>query len=228
MLSARTGINAGPVAGEGLTRDRNFVAGDTANTAARLQSSAGAGEILLGEPTDRLVRAGVEAELLPPLELKGKLGAVTAYRLLAVPESAEGVPRRLDAPLIGRERELETLRQEFRRAVDEGRCRLVTLVGEAGVGKSRLVRELASAVRDEATVLQRRCLCSFSAFPGPSCSTGDPSGRESCGCKRSQPRSRCVSCGRSCTRRASRSMRSSASAPRRAATRSSASRWWRC
>jgi class 3 adenylate cyclase/tetratricopeptide (TPR) repeat protein len=158
MLSARTGINTGPVAGEGLTPDRNFVAGDTANTAARLQSSAGAGEILLGEATYRLVRAGVEAELLPPLELKGKLGAVTAYRLLAVAESAEGVPRRLDAPLIGRERELETLRQEFRRAVEEGRCRLVTLVGEAGVGKSRLVRELASAVRDEATVLQGRCL----------------------------------------------------------------------
>ena len=156
MLSARTGINTGPVAGEGLTPDRNFVAGDTANTAARLQSSAGAGEILLGEPTYRLVRAGVEAELLPPLELKGKLEAVTAYRLLAVAESAEGVPRRLDAPLIGRERELETLRQEFRRAVEEGRCRLVTLLGEAGVGKSRLVRELASAVRDEATVLQGR------------------------------------------------------------------------
>src|SRR5439155_1134232 len=133
-----------------------FVAGETATTAAGLQSAAGDGEILLGERTYRLVRAGVEPEFLPPMEVKGKLEAVSAYRLLAGAESAEGVPRRLDAPLIGRERELETLRQEFRRAVEEGRCRLVTLLGEAGVGKSRLVRELASAVRDEATVLQGR------------------------------------------------------------------------
>jgi class 3 adenylate cyclase len=65
VLAARTGISTGPVAGEGLTPDRNFVAGDTANTAARLQGTAAPGEILLGEPTYRLVRAAVEAELCP-------------------------------------------------------------------------------------------------------------------------------------------------------------------
>src|SRR5438128_11866710 len=101
-LSQRTGVNTGEVAGEGLTPDRNFVAGDTANTAARLQAAAGAGEILLGERTYRLVRNAVEAEALPPLELRGKLGAVTAYRLLAVLPAADVVPRRLDAPLVGR------------------------------------------------------------------------------------------------------------------------------
>src|SRR5436853_4835414 len=72
MLSARTGINTGPVAGEGLTPDRNFVAGDTANTAARLRSSAGAGEILLGEATCRLVRACVSGQVRPPLALSGQ------------------------------------------------------------------------------------------------------------------------------------------------------------
>src|SRR5919201_1107704 len=74
-LSTRTGINTGPVAGDGLVPDQNFVAGDTANTAARLQTAAGENEILLGEPTYRLVRAAVDAELLPLLELKGKLAA---------------------------------------------------------------------------------------------------------------------------------------------------------
>src|ERR671930_1612236 len=136
VLAIRTGIATGPITGKGLPGDRSLVAGDTGNTAARLQSAAEPGGILLGEPTYRLVRSAVEAELLPPLELKGKPGPVTAYQLLAVLRDAEAVPRRLDAPLVGRERELETLREEFRRAAEERRCRLVTLVGEAGGGKS--------------------------------------------------------------------------------------------
>jgi class 3 adenylate cyclase/tetratricopeptide (TPR) repeat protein len=157
-IDTRTGIATGAVAGRGLPRDRNLVAGDTGNTAARLQGAAGPGEILIGEPTYNLVRQAVDAELLPPLDLKGKPEPVTAYRLLRVRPDAEALPRRHDATLVGRRQELESLSDALRLAGEERRCRLVTLVGEAGVGKSRLVRELTARVEGDATVVRGRCL----------------------------------------------------------------------
>ena len=78
------GSTPGTVAGKGLVPDRNFVAGDTANSAARLQQNAKPGEILLAESTFRLVRESVEAEPVAPLELKGKQDLIAAYRLVAV------------------------------------------------------------------------------------------------------------------------------------------------
>jgi len=154
-LRFRTGVNTGLVLmGEG----DNMAIGDAVNVAARLEQAAAPGEIVLGPETLRLVRDAVRAEPLEPLTLKGKSGPVAAFRLLAVDPLAPGVARHLDAPLIGRERELQLLHDAWERAVRENGCHLFTLLGMAGVGKSRLVGELLARVGDAATVLRGRCL----------------------------------------------------------------------
>lgn len=154
-LRFRTGVNTGPVLmGEG----ENIAIGDAVNVAARLEQAAGPGEIVLGEETLSLVRDAVEVEPLEPLELKGKSEPVAAFRLVHVDPAAAGVARHLDAPLVGRERELRLLSDAWDRAVEEASCHLFTLLGTAGVGKSRLVEELLAAIEQRATVLRGRCL----------------------------------------------------------------------
>jgi AAA ATPase domain/Adenylate and Guanylate cyclase catalytic domain len=154
-LSFRTAVNTGLVlAGEG----ENLAIGDAVNVAARLEQAAAPGEIVLGEETWRLVRDAVRVEPLQPLSLKGKSVPVRAFRLVAVDPIAPGLARHLDVPLVGRERELGLLRAGWDRTVQESGCHLFTLLGVAGVGKSRLVSELLEAVSDVATVLSGRCL----------------------------------------------------------------------
>jgi class 3 adenylate cyclase/tetratricopeptide (TPR) repeat protein len=156
-LATRTGLNTGTVAGKGLVPDRNFVAGDAANAAARLQQHAEAGEILLAESTYRLVRDAIDAEPLAPLELKGKRDAIGAYRLLALREGPDAASR-LDAPLVGRRDALAQLEWVLERAEAERDCRLVTVVGGPGIGKSRLTHEFVESLDGRATVLRGRCL----------------------------------------------------------------------
>lgn len=154
-LSFRTGVSTGLVlVGEG----ENIAIGDATNLAARLEQAAAPGEILLGEETLRLVRGAVEVEPLEPLDLKGKSEPVLAFRLLSVDPVAPGLRRHFEMPLVGRARELALLRGAWERAVQESGCHLLTLLGAAGVGKSRLVSELLDAVNAEATVLSGRCL----------------------------------------------------------------------
>ncbi len=154
-LETRTGVNTGEVvAGEGET----LATGDAVNVAARLEQAAEPGETLLGERTLQLVRDAVEVEALERLDLKGKEQPVSAYRLLAVHAGVAGVERRLDAPLVGRDAELAQLRQAFDRCVRERTAVLFTLLGPAGIGKSRLAWELLEGVRERATVLRSRCL----------------------------------------------------------------------
>jgi class 3 adenylate cyclase len=160
-LEMRIGINTGevlavvePRAGEGM------VSGDAVNVAARLEQSAEPGQVLAGERTARATR-GFAFEELGPLELKGKGQPVTAFRLLG--ETAErdrGVPG-LRAPLVGRDPELELLRSVYERAEAEARTHLVTIYGEAGVGKSRLTSEFvawAESRHPRPTVVRGRCL----------------------------------------------------------------------
>ena len=154
----RTGLMTGEVVAADGASATTLVTGDTVNTAARLEQAAPPGEILLGEPTYRLVRDAVEVEPVPAFEAKGKALPVAAYRLLAVHAGAAGRARRLDTPLVGRERELERLAQAYQDAVAHERCALFTLLGTAGVGKSRLVADFTRAIGDEATVLRGRCL----------------------------------------------------------------------
>ena len=154
-LRFRTGVNTGPVlVGEGET----IAIGDAVNVAARLEQAAEPGEIVLGFETLRLVRDAVEVEALQPLSLKGKSEPVSAFRLVRVDPAAPGVARHLDVPLVGRERELRRLRDAWDRTVEDCGCHLFTLLGAAGVGKSRLVAELLAGVGDGATVLRGRCL----------------------------------------------------------------------
>ena len=131
----RIGVNTGEVvAGDAASRE-TFVTGDAVNVAARLEQAAPPGEVLLGEPTYRLVRDAVAVEAVEPLAAKGKSEPVPAYRLLEVAGSGPA-PRQARDPLVGREAELGAARAgASSRVVAEQRCRLVTVVGEPGVGQ---------------------------------------------------------------------------------------------
>ena len=151
-FEVRIGINTGEVvAGEGET----LVTGDAVNIAARLEQAARAGEILVGELTERLVRDAVRTDRLEPLVVKGKAAPVTAYRVLEVDPHLLPV-RRADAPFVGREHELEQLRAALYAAVTGQQPQLATIVGPPGIGKSRLVRELIDTAR--ARIVAGRCL----------------------------------------------------------------------
>jgi class 3 adenylate cyclase/tetratricopeptide (TPR) repeat protein len=157
MLATRTGVHSGEVVVRMAVNDQQVLTGDTLNTAARLEQAAGENEILIGEPTYRLVRGAVRVDAVAPLELKGKGAPVAAYRLHEVTGDEQAARRHL-APLVGRVADLATLTSSYERATADRRCRLATVIGEAGVGKSRLVRALIDANRDEALVLRGRCL----------------------------------------------------------------------
>ncbi len=154
----RTGINTGEVVAGDSSTGETMVTGDPVNTAARLQQAAPVGEILLGRLTWQLVRDAVTIEIVEPLSAKGKAGPLPAFRLLSVDAAVAGHVRRLDTPLVGREREMVTVRNAFERVASERSCQLFTLLGMAGVGKSRLVEEFAAGIATEATILRGRCL----------------------------------------------------------------------
>jgi class 3 adenylate cyclase/tetratricopeptide (TPR) repeat protein len=156
-LAARIGVNTGEVVA-GDPQGQTLVTGDAVNVAARLEQAAEPGSVLLGPDTMRLVRAGVVAEPVEALVMKGKSDAIPAFRLIEVTRGVEGVARRLDSPMVGRDRPLAQLRQAFDAAVADRSCQLFTVLGAPGVGKSRLVVEFLSDVHDEATVLRGRCL----------------------------------------------------------------------
>jgi predicted ATPase/class 3 adenylate cyclase len=159
-LANRTGVNTGEVvANTDPSANQQLATGDTVNVAARLEQAAPANEILIGETTYDLVRAHVDVEPVEPLELKGKAERVPAYRLLAVRDATvEGAHLARRSPLVGRTAEMAQIRAAFRAVVAEGGCRLITLVGEAGVGKSRLLDDMHEEVAAEATVVHGRCL----------------------------------------------------------------------
>jgi class 3 adenylate cyclase/tetratricopeptide (TPR) repeat protein len=153
-LEAHTGLATGEiVTGHGDT----LVTGDTVNLAARLQQTASTGEILIADTTRRLVKDAVVAERLDPLVLKGKAEPVVAWRLSEVRADAPGRARRFDGELVGRDDELALLRQAHVRVTAGHSCHLFTILGPAGVGKSRLAREFAGAIGD-ALLLVGRCV----------------------------------------------------------------------
>ncbi len=159
-LANRTGVNTGEVvANIDPTANQQLATGDTVNVAARLEQAAPPNEILIGETTWDLVRAHVDVEAVEPLELKGKAERVPAFRLLAVRDAtAEGAHLARRAPLIGREAVMDQVRGVLAEAIESGGARQVTLVGEAGVGKSRLLDDIGDEVADSTTVVRGRCL----------------------------------------------------------------------
>src|SRR5262245_9667645 len=139
-VQARIGVNTGEVVTGTVER---LATGDAVNVAARLEQAAEPGEVLLGAGTMRLVEGAVEAEAVEPLELKGKSEPVPAFRRVAV---REGPQRSHESRFVGRETELDEIAAAWVLANSEARCKLVTVVGEAGVGKSRLVAEALAQI----------------------------------------------------------------------------------
>jgi class 3 adenylate cyclase/tetratricopeptide (TPR) repeat protein len=157
-IRIRVGVNTGEVVAGDPSAGQTFVTGDTVNVAARLEQAAEPDEILVGQETHRLIRDAVLVEPVEPLELKGKAERVGAFRLLEVTPGTPQFARRLDSPLVGRDEELARLQKAFEEAVALGACRVSTVVGDAGMGKSRLVGELTTLVGDRARTLSGRCL----------------------------------------------------------------------
>jgi class 3 adenylate cyclase/tetratricopeptide (TPR) repeat protein len=157
-LVCRIGVNTGEVVAGETTARQALVTGDAVNVAARLEQAATPGEVFIADSTLRLVRDAVVAEAVAPLGLKGKAEPVTAHRLLAVHAGAAGVARRLDSPLVGRERPLAQLITAFEDVVADRVCHLFTILGPPGVGKSRLVAEALGSLAERATVVRGRCL----------------------------------------------------------------------
>jgi len=157
-LAARIGVNTGEVVAGDPSAGQRLVTGDAVNIAARLEQAAAPGEILLGEPTFRLVKDAVEVEPVDALALKGKEERVPVFRLIDVSAGAAGHERHLDSPMVGRAKELSLLEHALERAVTDRTSQLFTLMGPAGVGKSRLVAEFLAGSAAEATFLRGRCL----------------------------------------------------------------------
>jgi class 3 adenylate cyclase/tetratricopeptide (TPR) repeat protein len=156
-LEARIGVNTGEVVVGGDSED-TLVTGDAVNVAARLEQAAPTGETLIGAETRLLVRDAVRLEPVEPLVLKGKSEPVEAYRLIEVLGDAAGLARHLETPLVGRARERRRLWRDYEDAVADSTCRLFTLLGPAGIGKSRLVADFLERVGDSAEVMRGRCL----------------------------------------------------------------------
>ncbi|HJP65098.1 MAG TPA: adenylate/guanylate cyclase domain-containing protein [Actinomycetota bacterium] len=159
-ITTRIGVNTGEVMTRADTVDSEVsgaVLGDAVNVAARLQQTATPGDIVIGPETYQLTRGAVMADPVR-LALKGKASEVTAYRLRELlPDSVWGPPR-LRSMLVGRVEELRTLTEAFTQTSSDGAARVVTVVGEAGIGKSRLVEEFSERLPEETRVVRGRCL----------------------------------------------------------------------
>src|SRR5262245_7415848 len=131
-LALRTGVDSGEVV---VGARETYVTGDVVTVAERLEQTAAPGEALIGDPPRSLLRDPVQGEGAEPLALRGRAEPVKAWRLVGI-VGDEPIARRLDSPIVGRERELRVLREAYEDAVARRSCRLVTVVGAAGIGKS--------------------------------------------------------------------------------------------
>src|SRR3954447_6530434 len=157
-LEIHTGLNTGEVfVGTAPGGDLSTV-GDAVNVAQRLETSAPPGEVLVGEETARLLGGAARLEQVDPLTLKGKSLPVAASRLVSVESERAGPPARATPPFVGREHELGLLRGAFDEVSASRIPRMVTVLGQAGIGKSRLVSALLADVRREAVTVVGRCL----------------------------------------------------------------------
>jgi class 3 adenylate cyclase/tetratricopeptide (TPR) repeat protein len=155
----RVGVNSGEVLA-GRVGDEYTVIGDAVNVAARLQAAARPGTVTVGESTHRVTLGSIDYTELEPLELKGKSEPVPAWEASGVSVAGGLRAARSGSPLIGRDDESALLLSLYERVVREGRSHLVTVIGQAGVGKSRLITELTdrlSARPELPTVRVGRC-----------------------------------------------------------------------
>jgi class 3 adenylate cyclase len=157
-IRPRIGVNTGEVIAGDPAEGESFVTGDAVNVAARLEQAAEVGEVLIGDSTHRLVVNAVKAEPVDPLTVKGKAEPIAAHRLIEVLPWVGGHIRRFDSPMVGRRAEAAALHAAIERVRTEGSCHLFTVLGAAGVGKTRLIEEFVLALGGSATILRGRCL----------------------------------------------------------------------
>jgi class 3 adenylate cyclase/tetratricopeptide (TPR) repeat protein len=154
-LAVSIGVNSGPVMVTSVGRDGALtVIGDTVNVAARLEKAAAPGEVLVGRLTAELTGDRVVYRERQPVVLKGKRDPVEVREATSVRVSGASAARPDRPPLLGRDDELAFLRAQWRNTVRNGRASIVLLCGEAGVGTTRLVDELAEEVADSAMVVR--------------------------------------------------------------------------
>jgi class 3 adenylate cyclase len=157
-LALRIGIHTGQVVAiDDHAADQKPATGDAVDTAARLQQAALANEICLGPATCRLVCEAVELEPVGPLESDSLAGQPQAWRLISA-RGRDAEVRHQDTPFVGRDAELAALQATYRQACDGPAARLVTVIGDAGLGKTRLLREFTDRIALGAQVLYGRCL----------------------------------------------------------------------
>jgi class 3 adenylate cyclase len=156
-LALRIGVNTGEVVVGRPREGSSFVTGDAVNVAQRLEAAAGPGEILVGERTVSTARGAFEFDEVEPVKAKGKSAPVECRRLVRALTlmRPRGVGE-LQRAFVGRENELEQLQAAYRRADERAEPQLVTIVGDAGVGKTRLARELWEWFASEPTEPLRR------------------------------------------------------------------------
>jgi class 3 adenylate cyclase/tetratricopeptide (TPR) repeat protein len=157
-IQTHTGLNTGEVLAASAVDGQSLVVGDAVNIAARLEQGAQPGEVLIGDATFRLVRDAVVAEPVGTVSLKGKTHPVRAWKVVEVLASVSGWNRRLDSPLVSRDTELGRLHGALARIVQTSTCQAMTVMGGAGIGKSRLVSEFLVDAAGSAQVGQGRCL----------------------------------------------------------------------
>lgn len=157
QLSVRVGVNTGEVAVGPARVGGSFISGDAVNVAARLEQAAPPGEILVAERTVGLVRGAFDFAERQIIQAKGKEGGIACRRLLrAISLRRPRGVGALNASFVGRESELDVLRATYRRAATKAEPHLVTIVGEPGVGKTRLAREFWEALDNEEPAPLRR------------------------------------------------------------------------
>jgi class 3 adenylate cyclase len=157
-LPIRAGVETGevvvPTEGSGYAT----ASGDAINVAARLQRAAGQGEILVGEGIRRVLGDAAVLEAVERADPDGRGGSLAAWRLVDLVPGIPPITRRLDAPMVGRTAELARLHAAFQRAVRQGTAYRFTVLGDAGIGKSRLAKEFAQALGSDARILTGHCL----------------------------------------------------------------------
>jgi DNA-binding SARP family transcriptional activator len=153
VFRSRAGIEAGDivVAGPGASL-RDAVAGRVVRAAGRLQQAAPDDEVVVGPAAQRLLRGSV---IVRPFD--GAAGETAGWQILEVVAGAPAIPRALDAPMFGRQSELTRLRSAFRRVVRSGTASRLVVLGDAGIGKSRLAREFVSSIGADAHAITQRC-----------------------------------------------------------------------
>jgi class 3 adenylate cyclase/tetratricopeptide (TPR) repeat protein len=156
-LRLRIGVATGEVFASDPSEGSSFATGDTVVVAERIQRAARPSEVLIADTTYQLASGAALVEPIEPVPAKGMGQPVPAWRLIGVQPDQPAVARRLDTPLVGRRDELDQLRAAFDQTVAERRCRLVAVLGPAGIGKSRLAREFLIDVRERAAIRIGRC-----------------------------------------------------------------------